>query len=109
MLSVKSDAVAIGSRGAGVGVAQAARLGRSPQMVVPINGSDYRIVVVPGPLLVRGETAASRVRHADRTIEVDDIIPASDRWRVAALAVAYAWRNSAREKFVPVRVMGVVD
>ena len=79
------------------------------QMVVPINGTTYRIVVTPGPLLVRGETTASRVRPRERVIEVDSIIPASDRWRVAALAVAYACRRQPRARFNPVRVVGMVD
>jgi hypothetical protein len=78
-------------------------------MVVPINGATYRIVVTPGPLVVRGETTASRVRHRERIIEVDSIIPASDRWRVAALAVAYACRRRRRPRFHPVRVVGAVD
>ena len=78
-------------------------------MIVPINGTTYRVLVTPGPLMVRGETAASRVRHRERVIEVDSIIPASDRWRVAALAVAYACRERRRAGFHPVRVVGVVD
>ena len=75
------------------------------EMLVPIHGQMYRVVVVPGPLVVRGKTTASRVVHDSKVIEVDEIIPASDRWRVAALAVAYA----CRPKFQPVRVIGVVD
>lgn len=75
------------------------------EMVVPVHGQMYRVMVVPGPLVVRGKTTASRVVHASRAIEVDEIIPASDRWRVAALAVAYA----CRPKFQPVRVIGPVD
>ena len=74
-------------------------------MLVPIHGEMYRITVVPGPLVVRGKTTASRVVHDRKVIEVDEIIPASDRWRVAALAVAYA----CRPKFQPVRVIGPVD
>jgi len=77
----------------------------SREMLVPIHGQMYRVVVVPGPLVVRGKTTASRVMHASKVIEVDEIIPASDRWRVAALAVAYA----CRPKFQPVRVIGPVD
>jgi hypothetical protein len=77
----------------------------SREMLVPIHGQMYRVVVVPGPLVVRGKTTASRVMHAAKVIEVDEIIPASDRWRVAALAVAYA----CRPKFQPVRVIGAVD
>jgi hypothetical protein len=79
--------------------------GPSREMLVPIHGEMYRIVVVPGPLVVRGKTTASRVVHDRKVIEVDEIIPASDRWRVAALAVAYA----CRPKFQPVRVIGPVD
>ncbi len=78
---------------------------QSREMLVPVHGQMYRVVVVRGPLVVRGKTTASRVVHASRTIEVDEIIPASDRWRVAALAVAYA----CRPKFQPVRVIGLVD
>ncbi len=74
-------------------------------MLVPVHGQMYRVVVAPGPLMVRGKTTASRVMHAEKVIEVDEIIPASDRWRVAALAVAYA----CRPKFQPVRVIGAVD
>jgi hypothetical protein len=74
-------------------------------MLVPIHGEMYRIVVARGPLVVRGKTTASRVVHDRKVIEVDEIIPASDRWRVAALAVAYA----CRPKFQPVRVIGQVD
>jgi len=75
------------------------------EMLVPVHGQMYRVIVVPGPLVVRGKTTASRVMHSSRVIEVDEIIPASDRWRVAALAVAYA----CRPKFHPVRVIGPVD
>jgi hypothetical protein len=77
----------------------------SREMVVPVHGQMYRVIVAPGPLVVRGKTTASRVVHASRVIEVDEIIPASDRWRVACLAVAYA----CRPKFQPVRVIGTVD
>ena len=75
------------------------------EMLVPINGEMYRVVVVPGPLVVRGQTTASRVNVTSRVIEVDEIIPSADRWRVAALAVAVA----CRPKFHPVRVIGKVD
>jgi hypothetical protein len=74
-------------------------------MVVPVHGRMYRVRIVPGPLVVRGKTTASRVVHQTRTIEVDEIIPACDRWRVAVLAVAYA----CRPKFPPVPVIGSVD
>jgi hypothetical protein len=75
------------------------------EMLVPIHGQMYRVRVVPGPLVVKGKTTASRVMHSSKVIEVDVIIPASDRWRVAALAVAYA----CRPKFQPVPVIGPVD
>jgi hypothetical protein len=84
---------------------QSARMNPNREMVVPIHGQMYRVIVVPGPLVVRGKTTASRVVHSSKVIEVDAIIPASDRWRVAALAVAYA----CRPKFQPVRVIGPVD
>ena len=69
------------------------------------NGEMYRVVVVPGPLVVRGNTTASRVSEAARLIEVDEIIPVCDRWRVAALAVAVA----CRPRFHPVKVIGGVE
>ncbi len=72
---------------------------------MPVHGQMYRVRVVPGPLVVRGKTTASRVVHGAKVIEVDEIIPACDRWRVAALAVAYA----CRPKFQPVPVIGPVD
>jgi hypothetical protein len=65
-------------------------LNTSREMIVPVHGQMYRVMVVPGPLVVRGKTTASRVVHASR---------------VAALAVAYA----CRPKFQPVRVIGPVD
>jgi hypothetical protein len=86
-------------------VPASASVSGSGEMIVPVHGRMYRVRVVPGPLVVRGKTTASRVVHDQRVIEVDAIIPASDRWRVAALAVAYACRG----KFQPVRVIGSVD
>lgn len=57
---------------------------------VQVEDLDYTVNVVSGPLYVNGKCCASKIRHGQRSIDLDKVIPLRFRWSVVCAAIQIA-------------------